>query len=83
MKITTSWKEEGRLEGRLEGRGEGRVEGRHESLLTVLRTRFGEIPESIADQVQEVESCESLDVLLKAAVTADSLPEFRASLRSV
>ena len=72
MKITTSWKEE--------GRAEGLIEGQHGSLATVLRARFGSVPEDIQTALLEITDCNKLQDLLTAASTADSLSTFQESL---
>ncbi|ODT71186.1 hypothetical protein ABS71_08220, partial [bacterium SCN 62-11] len=78
MRITTSWKEEGRQEGlhegRQEGLHEGRQEGRHEgrqegldqlrlSLGLVLTARFGEKANSLVGRLSQLDFSE-LDRLL-------------------
>lgn len=70
MRITTSWKEEGRHEGQLEGRQQGRLEGRQEgleqlrlSLKLVLSARFGERANAHIDRLAELDSA-ALDALL-------------------
>lgn len=57
-------REEGRAEGREEGRAEGREEGREEGrdeaetslLVTVLRSKFGAVPNEIVERIQQATS---------------------------
>jgi len=71
----------GRAEGRTEGRTEGRVEGRVEGLLTgistILELRFGVEGLQLMSEIQALESIETLESVLVALKTVNSLDELR------
>jgi predicted transposase YdaD len=72
---------EGRTEGRVEGRVEGRIEGRAEGLLTgistILELRFGVEGLLLMSEIQALESIETLESVLVALKTVNSLDELR------
>lgn len=70
MRITNSWKEEGRTEGR--------VEGQIEALKTVLEARFGTLPERLKDRLGDVSS--AFEKLVAKAATTSSLEAFAREL---
>ena len=47
---------------------------------TVFKTRLGEIPSDIEDSLGKISNLSILDEMLKLAVTANSLEEFKQSL---
>jgi hypothetical protein len=67
---------DGLEKGRREGRQEGRVEGLRRSILTVLATRFGALPTSLATGLQEFDDVDALERLVVQAAAASSLEEF-------
>ncbi|MCC6629962.1 MAG: hypothetical protein IT340_21505 [Chloroflexi bacterium] len=71
--------EEGRAEGRAEGHVEGHVEGLRLGLTLILEQRFGAMP---ADVVTVLEACDAdqFAALMSAALTADTMAAFQASL---
>ena len=79
MQFITSWEQKGIIKGRAEGRVEGRVEGeliaRRETLLALLRGKFGEVPSTIVEQVEATSSKEKLEDLLRRLIHADSFAE--------
>jgi hypothetical protein len=78
----------GELKGRHAGRQEGRQQGLHEgtlaasrqSVLEALDLRFGPIPDGLRDSLNAIADPEKLRTLLRAAIVADSLEAFVASL---
>ena len=84
MKLTTSWKEEGREEGRQQGREEGRAEGWQEGqvqvLLRLLRRRFGPVPPPIKAKVQAL-STGKLENLAEALLDFSSQADLERWLR--
>jgi predicted transposase YdaD len=67
--------EEGREEGRQEGRNEGVVLGKQQTLLRLLRKKFGDLPTGMMERVQAIASAESLDCLLDQVLEARTLDE--------
>lgn len=72
--------EQGREKGKEEGREEGMEEGIRNSILLTLKTRFGEISESISKKISEKTDRVTLDSLLISAVTAKTLADFEKDL---
>jgi hypothetical protein len=75
------WMKQGRAEGWQEGRAEGEADRAAKSILTVLSTRFGQLPPHVEPWVRQL-TTEQLDKLLPRAVTAPSIDEFMAAERS-
>lgn len=67
-------REEGRLEGRQEGRQQGRQEGRIDALLILLRQRFGDLPDRVADRVR-AGSAAALETWTRRVIAADTLDD--------
>ena len=63
-----------------EGRQEGILQTGREAILDVLDTRFGEVPDSVREQVNALCSEPTLKDLLRRAVRASSLDEFSMTL---
>jgi len=72
--------ERGRQEGLEEGLGQGLVARAREDVIEVLRLRFPQAPAELFEQLQSITDEGALRDLLRAAVTADSLEAFRATL---
>jgi len=72
--------EEGEQKGRQAGRHEGEQKGRQEGLcadvLAVLEVRFGPVPDSLAQRVEQVTDRERLEALHRRAVLVESLEVF-------
>lgn len=62
--------------GRQEGRQEGLLLHARESLLEVLRAKFGKTPRSLEAQIHRMEDPDQLRYWLRRAVLANSLKEF-------
>ena len=81
-------RQKGRQEGRQKGRQEGLVEGlekgivqtARESILDVLDTRFGQVPDSVREQVNVLCGERNLKDLHRRAILTPSLEEFQATL---
>jgi hypothetical protein len=61
-----------RREGRAEGRAEGKIEGKRESLLYLLRERFGRLPRAVVARIEKTGTAE-LDLWFARVLTAASL----------
>lgn len=59
---------------------EGIVENARESIITVLETRFGEVPNSIIEVINGIEEPSVLKMLFKSAITIPSTAEFQQVL---
>ena len=75
------WMKQGHAEGWQEGIAEGKADQAVSSILTVLKTRFGQLPAHVEPWVRQLPT-EQLDKLLPRAVTAPSIDEFMAAERS-
>ncbi|MEH2094754.1 hypothetical protein [Nostoc sp.] len=62
---------------------EGIVETARESIITVLETRFGEVPSSIVEVINGIEEPSVLKMLLKNAIAIPSTTEFQQVLDSL
>ncbi|MHC5818300.1 MAG: hypothetical protein ACYT04_21020 [Nostoc sp.] len=62
---------------------EGIVENARESIITVLETRFGEVPSSIVEVINKIEEPSVLKMLLKSAIAIPSTTEFQQVLDSL
>jgi len=58
----------------------GKLESTRESIITVLETRFENVPANIVDAVNQIDDIQSLKQLTKTAVLIDSLESFVALL---
>ena len=72
--------QEGIKTGELKGRMEERTHSRRQSVLEALDLRFGPIPDGLRDSIEAIADPEKLRALLRAAIVADSLESFAASL---
>ena len=59
---------------------EGIVENARESIITVLETRFGEVPSSIVEVINRIEEPSVLKMLHKSAIAIPSTAEFQQVL---
>jgi predicted transposase YdaD len=79
---------EGRQKGRQEGRQEGLEKGlekgilqnAREAIIDVLDTRFGQVPDSVREQVNTLCGERNLKDLHRRAILTPSLEEFQAAL---
>ena len=68
------WKEEGLEEGRREGREKGRMEGRADTLEKLLRLKFGDLPDAIAQRLRQASDAE-LDLWSERILFVNSIEE--------
>jgi hypothetical protein len=54
----------------------------HKDILTVLESRFGEVPEDLADQIRSVSNDNKLTELIRKAASSASLESFRRAVKS-
>lgn len=62
---------------------EGIVENARESIITVLETRFGEVPSSIIEVINRIEEPSVLKMLHKSAIAIPYTTEFQQVLDSL
>ena len=67
-------REKGRLEGRMEGRMEGHLEGRADTLEKLLRLKFGDLPDAIAQRLRQANEAE-LDLWSERILFVNSIEE--------
>lgn len=58
----------------------GEQKGIAKSIIRVLKTRFGEVPQDIIEQLGKIEIIEKLDTLLEQATLVNNLQEFQDSI---
>ena len=68
------------LRGMERGKEIGALQNRHYDIKTVLTVRFGEISSELQDLIKKISDFTLLEEILKLAVTANSLEEFKLSL---
>ncbi|MDO4583301.1 MAG: hypothetical protein Q4D62_04265 [Planctomycetia bacterium] len=73
-------RQEGLQEGVQKGKKEGIQEGQRKSLLTILQTRFGEVPGDVLEKIDSQEK--NWGDLLTLSVTCTTLEEFCSHLKS-
>ncbi|MBE9219772.1 hypothetical protein IQ222_13435 [Dolichospermum flos-aquae LEGE 04289] len=73
-------KQEGIEEGLQEGRQLGVIQSSQDSVIEVLETRFGEVPITIINAVNNINDSSVLKTLLKRAISIPSLAEFEQFL---
>ena len=71
--------EKGLVEGLEKGLEKGIVQNARESILDVLDTRFGQVPESVRERINAIGSEPTLKNLLRQAARASSLEEFQSA----
>jgi hypothetical protein len=64
---------------REDAKQEGVLAGERRALLRQLRTKFGELPQTVTDQVNALPSTEELEVLFDRILTARTLDEMGLS----
>ncbi|MGL4595119.1 MAG: hypothetical protein ACRCUY_10355, partial [Thermoguttaceae bacterium] len=70
-----------REEGKAEGEARGKAEGEILSILTVLKARFGQLPQRVIKNVYKISCHNRLTELTVAAATCQSLKEFEDAIR--
>jgi hypothetical protein len=76
-------KAEGIQEGIQEGIEQGILQNARDSVIEVLETRFGEVPNSIVEVVNQIEESVVLKMLHKRAIAIPSVAEFQQILSSI
>jgi predicted transposase YdaD len=59
------------------GRAEGKAEGKAEGLLKLLEIRFGEVPGTLREGIQKIDSDQRIDSLYELALRITKLSDFR------
>ncbi|MCG9129140.1 Rpn family recombination-promoting nuclease/putative transposase, partial [Candidatus Poribacteria bacterium] len=65
--------EQGKKQGREEGREEGSINAMQTSILELLQHQFGIIPETLKNQIKEIQNLQILDTIFKKALNATTL----------
>jgi len=71
MQFITSWEQKGIIKGRVEGE----LIARRETLLDLLREKFGEVPSTIVQQVEAISAKEKLEEFLRRLIHSNSFAE--------
>ena len=71
----TDWIEAGIQRGLQQKREQAVQQGKQELLIRLLATKFGELPQSVTEQIQRMTTNEELDQLGVHLLTAESLEE--------
>ena len=71
----TDWIEEGIQQGLEQARQQERQQGKRLLLIRLLATKFGELPQSVTEQIQGMTTDEELDQIGIRLLTANSLEE--------
>jgi flagellar biosynthesis/type III secretory pathway protein FliH len=79
-KQVKEWQDQARREGRQEGRQEGQRQRSFEDLIDVLHEKFGNLPTEIPSHLQTIDDANVLRQLLRKAVHASNLDEFRSMI---
>ncbi|MBI1929849.1 hypothetical protein HYR99_37060 [Candidatus Poribacteria bacterium] len=58
-----------------EGREIGMIETKQEVLITLLQTKFGQLPRNIVERIQSMSEIDRLNLLLNRFMTANRLEE--------
>ncbi|NES73921.1 MAG: hypothetical protein F6K24_56435 [Okeania sp. SIO2D1] len=58
----------------------GKLKSTRESIITVLETRFENVPTNLVDAINEIDNIQSLKQLTKTAVLIDCLESFATLL---
>jgi hypothetical protein len=83
MRYVTSIERLAKAEGIEEGIEQGILQTSRENLIEVLETRFGLVPSSIVEVVNQIDESAVLKMLLKRAIAIPSVAEFEQLLSSI
>ena len=72
---TEEWKQQGLKQGIEQGIEQGIRKGVINSLRDVFEVRFGEVPESLFDSIEQCKSVDEVKTLYKRALTATSIEQ--------
>ncbi len=75
-------REEGLEEGIEQGIERGSVQNSRENIITVLETRFGEVPEIFRERINQIENLATLRQLLIRGITIASFEDFEQEISS-
>ncbi|MBF0549210.1 MAG: hypothetical protein HQK60_01620 [Deltaproteobacteria bacterium] len=64
------------------GEEKGKIEDARDMVIEALATRFELVPQNISDQVNQIETRETLKQLLRIAIKAENLETFKAKLET-
>ncbi len=76
-RMLTQWHVKGIEEGKTLGKAEGKAEGKRETLLRLMRIKFGQIPDSVETLINGINNLEMLDELADRVLFANSLEEMK------
>jgi len=74
-------REKGMKKGIEKGMEKGRLESTQESVIDAVEAKFDVVPEDIAKRIKEIKDMDLLKNLLKKAIKAKTLDEFRNELK--
>ena len=80
MKYITNMERRGLEKGLEKGRQEGQIRNQQESVLTVLETRFGDVPYPLRETVAAMDDLARLKQWLCLAIQLPSLEAFESRL---
>ncbi|NEU72065.1 hypothetical protein PI95_005630 [Hassallia byssoidea VB512170] len=83
MRYVTSIERLAKAEGIEQGILQGILQGSRENLIEVLETRFGLVPSSIVEVVNQIEESAVLKTLFKRAIAIPSVAEFQQILQNI
>jgi hypothetical protein len=83
MRYVTSIERLAKAEGIEQGIEEGILQNARDSVIEVIETRFGEVPNSIVEVVNQINDPAVLKMLLKRAIAIPSTTEFQQLLSSI
>jgi hypothetical protein len=83
MRYVTSIERLGKAEGIEEGIEQGILQNARDSVIEVLETRFGLVPSSIVEVVNQLDESAVLKRLHKRAIAIPSVAEFEEVLSSI
>ncbi len=75
QEVELTWADKLIEQGRQEGRRVGLIEGKRETLLRLLKAKFGPLPEATSSRVEALDSLDELDSYFERALKATSLEE--------
>jgi hypothetical protein len=73
--LETTWADQFIAQGREQGEAWGLRQGKQDTLLRLLRVKFGDLPGDVPQQVQAIASVERLDDLVERLLIVNSLAE--------
>lgn len=83
MRYVTSIERLAKAEGIEQGIEQGILQNARDSVIEVLETRFGEVPSSIVEVVNQIEESAVLKTLHKRAIAIPSVAEFEQLLQTI